>query len=164
MMTPQILMPGLWVYAPDEIDAYYIGYSNGTTAVLIRKVSKNDQPFTDSKHVLFKYLEGIPLNYNILTDSFGFFPSQEREGYVFKELYKELKVPRGDNYEQVKPATNIFIDIDEGGKRFTTYLECGTNRIYLSEISFVHELQLLIYAHTYTFPFPFLNLTTQKSV
>lgn len=167
-MTPQILMPGLWVFAPDKPDAYSISHANGATAMLIRKSNKLNPAaelagtFTDSHHCLFNYLEGVPLTYDILVDNFGFLPSQERQGFVYKELYKDLKVLRGDNYEQVKPATNLFIDIDESGKRFTTYLECGTNRIYLSEISHVHELQLLVYSHTYVFPC--LNLTTQKSV
>lgn len=152
-MTPQMLLPGLWVYCLDKPHAYYISHANGATAVLLREQAVNETVMHDSHHSMFTRLHGIPLDRDILTNSFGFSPALHNDSYMFRQIYKEIKVLRGDNLELVKPSTNLFIDIDESGKRFTTYLECGDNKIYLSELSHVHELQILLYAHTYAFPF-----------
>jgi hypothetical protein len=159
-MQPQILLPGLWVYHLDGNDPFYIGGTNNITAQLLRKTV--DGKYTDSVYKLFSRLTGIRLDYDILIESFGFLPSA-REGYVFKQIYKELTVLRGDNRELVKAATNLVIEMEPGttGKRFTTYLECGDSRIFLSEISHVHELQILIFAHTYNFPYIIVNKTKQ---
>jgi len=160
--APQLLVAGLWFYVDEKSDPFYIGHVQHDTAVLLRKIVKDGITYTDSHHALFHYLKGIPLDYNTLVDRVGFLPSTEREGYVLKELVPKLQVLRGDYMEQVKPALNLFIDIDESGKRFTTYLECGLNKIFLPELSFIHELQLLIYTHTYKFPL--LEITKRKEI
>jgi hypothetical protein len=157
-MIPQILVAGLWFYKDDRNEPFYIGHVNNQTACLLRKVENGH----DSAHSLFNYLQGIPLDYDIMIESFGFYPITEevvtsRSGYVYRKLYDEIKVLRGDSWEVVKPATYMYIDIDELGKRYTTYISCGENKIFVSELSTVHELQLFIFAHTFVFPIITIN-------
>lgn len=154
-MTPHVLMSGLWFYAEGDKLPYYIANVQGSTALLVRKQSNGQ--FTDSTHALFVDLKGIPLDRDILENSFGFTHSSTRDGYVYKEVYPAIRVTRGDNVDVVKPATYLYIDIDESGKRFTTYLECGDNKIFIAERSFVHEIQLLLYIHTDKFPLITIN-------
>lgn len=161
MNSPQILVPGLWFYVADKPEAFYIGQVQGQTAMLFRRVIVNDKLMTDSHHTLFINLIGIPITYDICVGAFGFLPSQTEghEDRVFKTIIPEVSVLRGDNREVVKPATNLYIVIDDSGKRFTIYLSCGENKIYLPEISFVHELQILIFANTHIFPLITINKT-----
>jgi hypothetical protein len=160
-MNPQVLVPGLWFYTEKNGFPYYIGHINVETAMLVRPIVKDSITHTDSVHVLYNYLIGIPLTREIMENNFGFDHSNDKEGYVYKEIRPAIKVTRGDNIDVVKPATYLYIDIDESGKRFTTYLLCGENKIFLPELSFVHEVQLLLYVHTDKFPY--LTITQTKS-
>lgn len=154
-MIPQFLIPGLWFYVENNDKPFYIGNVNNQTAQLLRKTELNGVPMTDSCHCLFNQLLGITLTPLILGDQFGFVVRNDHEDdfYMYKELYPELRIknPETGFLDLVKPATYLLIDMD-GSKRFTNYLKCGDNKIYLGEISYVHELQLLLFTHTQKFP------------
>lgn len=160
-MNPHYLLAGLWFYSKSNAFPWYIANINNETAQLNRKVVIEGKQMTDSRHLLFYDLEGIPLSKDILEKSFGFTDSSN-EGYMYKELYPPLKVLRGDVLETVKQPTYLYIDIDDTGKRFTTFISCGENKIYISELSFAHELQLLIFSHTYKFPIISITQTKQN--
>lgn len=154
-MAPSILIPGMWFYHEKNAFPWYIGHVNVDTAQLLRKVQVVGKPMTDSNYSHFALLQPIPLDKDILAESFGFNESIDpnRDGYYFMDLYGPINVLVGSEYVEAKPPTRLYIDISENSKRFTTFMECGANKIFISELSFVHELQLLIFSHTYKFPY-----------
>lgn len=153
-MTPHILIPGLWCKIEGDETPWYIGNVYSNTAHLLRPVIKDGKQMTDSHQTTFNNLLGVALTRDILMDCFGFKQSAipGREECACFELYPAVNITRGDTTEELKPPTYLYIIIDESGKRFTTFMEYGENKIYLSELSYVHELQILIFAHKYSFP------------
>jgi hypothetical protein len=162
-MIPQFLVPGLWFYTENKKEPFYIGSINNQTAMMFRKTELNGVPMTDSTHCLFSYLKGIALDPEIL-ESFGFTHCNRHDDdtYMVTEVYRPIITtnPETGIKDISKPGTYLYIDID-GGKRFTNYLKCGDNKIFLAEISFVHELQILLFSKT--FVFPIINITKPKN-
>ena len=157
----QILMPGLCFYHEKSNNAFYVGSSTHLTANMLRKVVINGQPMTESHHTLYTNLIPISIDEETLINDFGFLPS-DRSGFVFKELIKPIDVLRGDTMERVKAATNLVVECDNSPRK-TVYVECGDSRVYLPEISFVHELQFLVYTHTWKFPIITITKTKTKN-
>lgn len=149
-LTLQSIVPGILVQ-DDTGTVYYVGNLNGDTVALFRKTDAKGNPsekYTDSKHTLFANVYGVPITDELLIERLGFTPVDETKfAYTVYESVRRPNPETGID-ETVKPATFWIIDIDDSGKRFTNFLTRGDQKIYLAEVSSVHEIQNFIFSLT----------------
>lgn len=148
-MNPQVLLPGLCFFHEKSDEVFYIAHVNVDTAQLKRKVEVNGKTMHDSHHTMYANLLPVPLIREHMIHEMGFV---EYDGQLAKEIYPVIKRMAGDDEYMVRDLTILIIDVYNGGNRFTAKLVNGENKIYLEELSYVHEVQHLIYALTGKLP------------